>query len=429
MMETKPLEQKSFGRFVMIWAGQLMSSVGNGMTAFALAVYVFQKTGTATGFAMIILCLFLPSILLRPVGGVLADRFDRRLLIVLGDLGSSAGIVFILISFLTASPESWTIYTGVIISSVFTGLQSPAYKALVTDLISEKEFSRAGSMVQLASSAQHLVSPLIAGLLLSISSIEIILMIDVSSFFIAVFTAMLIKNKTDSAKTAEKQHVLRDLKEGWEAVFSNKGVMTVIAVISLLTFFVGFLQTLFGPMVLSITDAKTLGIIQSVSATGMLLSSMVLSFVNITKRHKDFIIAGLFASGICFSVIGMSTSLILITCGFFLFFCSLPLINTNAEVLVRKNIPNEKQGRAWGIIGVLSQLGFVVAYSISGFLADNIFNPLLTDGGAFASTIGTIIGTGPGRGIGLILFISGICVLIISGVTIRINSFRILDNN
>ena len=63
------------------------------------------------------------------------------------------------------------------------------------------------------------------------------------------------------------------------------------------------------------------------------------------------------------------------------------------------------------------------------FLLTFIFNPLLVDGGALVSTIGKIIGIGPGRGIGLILIISGICVLIISGVTMRINSFRILDNN
>jgi DHA3 family macrolide efflux protein-like MFS transporter len=72
----------------------------------------------------------------------------------------------------------------------------------------------------------------------------------------------------------------------------------------------------------------------------------------------------------------------------FLFFAALPFINTSADVLIRKNIPNEAQGRAWGIIGILSQIGYVVAYALAGVLTDHIFNPLLRHGGILASTVG-----------------------------------------
>lgn len=73
---------------------------------------------------------------------------------------------------------------------------------------------------------------------------------------------------------------------------------------------------------------------------------------------------------------------------------SLPFVNMSADVLVRNNIPKEKQGRVWGIIGILSQLGFIVSYSLAGFLADRVFNPLLVEGGALASTVGSYIGVG-----------------------------------
>lgn len=95
-------------------------------------------------------------------------------------------------------------------------------------------------------------------------------------------------------------------------------------------------------------------------------------------------------------------------------FSSLSLANTGADVLVRKNIPNEIQGRAWALIGLISQMGFVVAYALGGILADYIFNPLLMKGGALSSSVGKLIGVGEGRGIGLLFILAGIFVVILS---------------
>ncbi|WP_041710822.1 hypothetical protein [Clostridium pasteurianum] len=113
----------------------------------------------------------------------------------------------------------------------------------------------------------------------------------------------------------------------------------------------------------------------------------------------------------------------------FLFFYPLTFVNISADVLVRKNIANDKQGRVWGIVGILSQLGFVVAYSIAALLADYVFNPLLSDGGFLVPTVGKIIGTGQGRGIGLLFMISGVFVVILALITFRSKSIHALENN
>ena len=103
-------QNKLFGRFLIVWVGQLISSIGSGLTAFSLGIYAYQKTHTASSFALVTLCTFLPSILLSPIGGVLADRFDRRVMMILGDLGSALGLVLILIIMLTGNIELWQIY-------------------------------------------------------------------------------------------------------------------------------------------------------------------------------------------------------------------------------------------------------------------------------------------------------------------------------
>lgn len=417
-----------FSRFLIVWAGQLISSIGSGLTAFSLGVYAYQRTHTATSFALITLCSFLPSILLRPLGGVLADRFDRRRMMALGDLGSAAGLVLIWLIMVTGHIELWQIYLGVTISSVFVALQSPAYKASVTDLLTEEQFSRGSGLVQLASSSQYLLSPLIAGLLLGITDIKTILALDIATFVIAVFAVLFIKkNLPEVRQEHENQHFLKDLAEGWNTLTANRGVLFLIVIISIVTFYIGLLQTLLGPMVLSFADAKTLGAALSVSATGMLLSSLAIGVCNITRKYADMLLAGLGFAGLFFALMGLTTNIYIIIAAGFLFFCALPFINTSADVLIRKNIANDKQGRVWGIIGVLSQLGYVAAYSVAGFLADHVFNPLLNQGGFLAATVGRIIGTGRGRGIGLLLIISGLFVMVLAGITSGIRSIRALE--
>ncbi len=415
-----------YTRFLTIWAGQLISNIGSGMTAFALGVYVFKQTGTATGFSFVMLALFLPAILLRPVGGLLADRWERRWMIILGDTGSAASVLFLLFSLLSGPAALWKIYLGVALNSAFTSLQAPAYKASVSDLVPEDRYEKAAGLLQLSSSAQHLFSPVLAGLLLTTGTLRLILLIDISSFLFAVTAALSIpsfshsRDESDSSCSGSgSRQFIAELRGGWEAVASNPEVRVVVMLISLLTLFVGVLQTLFAPMMLGLTEAGTLGIAQSAGAVGMLCSSLLLGIFGLKKRPWESLLAGIAVAGFSMSLMGLTPQVFSISAAFFLFFCTLPVINTGADVLIRRRIPNRSQGRAWGIIGVLSQFGYIIAYGSSGLLADRVFGPLLSERGLLSGSLGRIIGTGPGRGIALMLLLSGICVIAVAAFTSR----------
>ena len=423
------VSNKSFKKFLIIWFGEFVSSIGSGLTAFALAVYVFQMTGTATSVSLVILFSFLPSILLSPVAGVLADRFDRRLMMIIGDSLSALGLLFIFLIMATGEIALWQICLGVTISSIFIALLEPSYKATITDLLTEEQFSKASGLVQLAASSKYLFSPIIAGFLLTVTNTETILIIDISTFFVTVLTVMFVKrNLQVIKKKQEKHHFLKSLVEGWYAVKENGFVMYLIMIISLVTFFIGFVQTLLTPMMLSLTDVKMLGIIQSFSSIGLIISSLIIGIFVISTKYTKQLVIGLGFAGYFISMMGLTTNIYFIGGAIFLLFAALPFVNTSAEVLIRKTIENEKQGRAWGIIGIISQLGYVVAYSISGLLADNVFNPLLVEGGALASTIGRVIGTGQGRGIGLLFIISGMMVVLLAVITYKNKSIKLYEN-
>jgi len=413
------------GRFLMSWAGQFISGIGSGLTAFSLGVYAFGKTQSATVYSLIILFAFLPSYLLKPLGGTLSDRLDRRLMIIIGDLGSAIGLTFILLMFIAGNHEMWVIYAGVAASSVFVALQNPAYKASVTDLLSEDGYSKASGLMQLSESSRFLISPVIAGFLLHFMQIEQILIIDIATFLIAVSAVFVVKKKITAEKyISTGESFFSDFVSGFRYTFSHKGLVWLLSVTSIITFAVGFLQALMGPMILAFSDSRTLGIVQSVSATGMLVSSLLIGIFSKTKRQASVLFLSLAFAGFFYALFGTSTSITFIIAAGFLFFCSLPFINTSLEVLIRKNVENKVQGRVWSMVSLISQFGMIIAFSTAGIMADKIFNPLLQNTGLLASTAGKIVGTGPGRGIGFMFFMSGLLVIVMAVIIKKSKTIR-----
>ena len=205
---------KSFRKFLLLWSGELISAIGSGLTSFGLAVYVFQQTGQASAMALVALLAFMPSLLLSPVAGVLADRYDRRLLMVLGDSLSALGLVFILSCMLNGEAEVWQICVGVTISSVFSSLLEPAYKATVTDLLNKEQYTKASGLVQAAGSAKYLISPVIAGFLLTVSDIKLLLIIDICTFFVTAASTLAVRRGLASKKYEQVKSVKKLEKRG-----------------------------------------------------------------------------------------------------------------------------------------------------------------------------------------------------------------------
>lgn len=408
--------------FMKIWSGQFISIIGTGLTIFALGIAAYQNTAAASSYVFLLMCVFLPPFLLKPLGGILADRCDRRVMMIIGDLGSSLGLVFIFFMISKFGFQPRYIYPGVALSSVFSAFQEPAWQALVTDLLPEEAYARASGLVQLAHSAKYLISPFLAGILLTVMKIEYIFLIDIITLVFASSIVVWTRNKTRiPVLNRTGQNMLSDFREGFKSFSGSRGVVDLVLTITMVLFFVGLLQSLLIPMMLELASAKTTGISQSVSASGMILGSLFTGFFGSRYRHAKILSVSLFVSGIFFSCMGLSSHIVLITLAGFLFFASLPFINTSIEVLIRKNIDNEKQGRVWSLVSMVSYPGSLMAFAVAGFLADRIFNPLLEPGGMLADTAGLLVGTGNGRGIALLFVISG---LMISAIALCIRRNR-----
>ncbi|WP_277468699.1 MULTISPECIES: MFS transporter [unclassified Paenibacillus] len=419
--------QKAFGKFLLLWSGQLISAVGSGLTAFGLGVYLYQQTGQASAMALVTLLAFMPSLLLSPVAGVLADRYDRRLLMMLGDSLSATGLIYILICLLNGGAELWQICLGVTISSVFSSLLDPAYKATVTDLLTEEQYTRASGFVQVAGSAKYLISPALAGYLLLVSDVKLLLVIDICTFFVTVASTLAVRRGLPSKQSEQTGSFTRELKEGWSAVSASRGVLMLVMMTSVLTFCLGFIETLTMPMILAFADSAVLGTLETVIALGMLASSIIIGVLPIKRNFVKILALSLFCGGLCMAVFGLRENVLLLGVSGFLFFATLPFANTSLDFLLRTNISNAVQGRAWSLIGLVSQLGFIAAYMLSGVLADRVFTPLLTDGGLLAGSVGRITGTGSGRGIGLLIILAGLLLSAAAIILYNLKSIKRLE--
>ena len=399
-------------KFLLLWIGELISSIGGGLTSFGLGVYVFQKTGSAAGMALVTLLGFLPTLLFTVPAGVLADRYDRRVLMMIGDGFSGLGILYIFLCMLHGEANLVQICIGVFVSAIFSSLLDPSYRATITDLLSKEEFSKASGLVSLAGSARYLFSPVIAGLLLAYHDISLLLLIDVSTFFVTITTTFIVRRGIKAKQPTEKQSFLESMKEGWRAIHIEKGVFVLVLCSSLITLFLGTLQILVEPMILSFSDSKVLGIVETLCASGMLVSGMLLGGIGIKKEYGKVLQISFFMAGIF--MIGMSIfeNLVSISIFGFFFFATLPLCNNCMDYLCRTNIPDALQGRAWGFIGFLSQMGYVLAYAVSGLAADGL---------------GSLSGMGVGRGAAMMIGISGVFLSLVAVTFLRFPAIKELE--
>jgi len=409
----RPYRDRRFYRFILLWVGQLLSGIGSGMTAFALGIDAFQRTGAVASFSLIIVSLYLPSTVLRPFGGVLADRFNRKTLIIAGDIGGAVTLLTLAVLMTIGTPSVALVATVIAFGSVCTAIREPAYKAAVTDLVLPGQFTRAAGMMQFAAAGQHVLSPLAAGMLIAAGTLQTVLVADFATFCLAVAATSFLPairvgtagsevNVQRPRPTGILRNTVPVLVEGFSSITGNRAVGIPVLLISAVTLCVGYVQTLFPPMMLTRFTVTTLGTVQSVSAAGMIVSSVAISVISTggafsTDKLRRRLAGGLAVAGASIAVVGAARSLPEITIAFFLFFAALPVINTSADVLIRGSVDTDRQGRVWGTIGFLTQTGYLAAYLSAAPLADRLFEPFMSGTGA-----------GPGRGIGLMIVVAGI---------------------
>jgi Major Facilitator Superfamily len=413
------VEPRGMKTFFLIWAGELISMIGSGMTAFALGVWIYQQTGRATPFALVAFGSQLPRILLSPVAGTLVDRWDRRKVMILADTGSALLTLGVAIMLTFSNLQIWHIFTMVILSSCFSAFQEPAYTASITMLVPKKELGRASGLVQTGQSLETLLSPVLAGILFVAVGLPGIIMIDFITFFFAVGALLVVRipqpEYVASEQSGARATVLQDAIFGLKYLLARTGLLGLLIYFALVNFFLNISVVLSGPLVLSFSTAAGLGIVQTASGAGMLIGSILLSAWGGPKRRVPGIIGFILLGSCGLLLMGLRPSVVVIAAGFFLLLFSIPLASGPSQALFQSKVAPGVQGRVFAIRMMISRSMMPLAFLLAGPLSDKIFEPLMLSGGRLTQIgLGNLLGAGPGRGTGLIFIIAATILILAS---------------
>jgi len=221
----------------------------------------------------------------------------------------------------------------------------------------------------------------------------------------------------ERAAEHKDKNVWQDMAFGWNYLRERTGLFGLLLYYAMVNFLLNWSAVLLIPMVLSRFTADVLGIIQTILGVGMLAGSIVMSAWGGAKRRIPAAIGFIVLAVTGFIIAGMTPNPYLIGVGAFVLMFFVPLASGNSQVVFQTKVARDVQGRVFSVRSAISQSMMPLAFLTAGPLADRFFEPLMSEGGALASTfIGQWLGTGAGRGIGLMFIISGVVAIVTSAL-------------
>jgi MFS transporter, DHA3 family, macrolide efflux protein len=412
--------------FIRIWAGQLVSTLGSALTNFALGVWIYETTGSATLFAVTLLVAILPYIALSPVAGVMADRWDRRLIMIFADTGAGLSSLFIAAMLLMGRLEVWHVYVSAFVNAAFSTFQWPAYSAATSLLVPKQHLGRAGGMTQIGDAISQMAAPALAGALFVTGGLRIILLIDLATYLIAVTTLLLVRFPQPQATEegqAAKGSFWREASFGWRYIRARPGLLGLLGTFAALNFLVSTTFALYTPLILGLTTPDKLGYVNAVGGLGMLVGTLLMSIWGGPQRKIFGIFAAEMMLGITTLLFGVGLSIPLIALNNFWFMVAMPISNGCSQAIWQTKVKPDIQGRVFSIRRMIAFSIMPLAYAIAGPLAELVFEPWMAEGGKLSGLLGPVFGVGPGHGIALIFTVFG--ALYMLGVSVIILHPRI----
>jgi MFS family permease len=400
--------------FVVVWFGQLVSITGTMLTAFGLQFFIYTETQSVTRVALIALAYALPAVVFAPVAGSVADRTDRRLVMLLSDVGAGATTLLMLWVVLTGDLAFWLICAATAIGSTANAFQTPAWTASIAVLVPRSQLGRANGMVQFNEGLAIVIAPALAGVLLTTFGLAAVLIVDAVTFAIGVLTLALVRFPPYQRDESTERSVRSDSGFAWRYLRERPGLFWLLWIYSGVNFMFSMTLVLIIPLVVSFSTEAAVGAILSIAGVGAVVGSIIVGTYGEPKRLVRTIMGGIFISGLLSAVSGARASLLVIAVPTVLIFLLTPIINGASQVVWQTKVAEGSQGRVFSLRRMIGQAISPIAILLAGPLADNVFEPALATDGSLAGTVGQLIGTGTGRGIGFLYVVTGICTALLA---------------
>jgi MFS family permease len=405
--------------FTIAWFGQVVSLLGTNMSAFALTVWAYELTGSATALALVGFFYVTPMLIFSPFAGAIVDRSNRKWMMALSDLASGMATVGILILFLMGQLHIWHLYVANAVMGAFQAFQWPAYSAAITVMLPKEHYGRASGMMSLAESGPNIFAPLLAGAVLGTIGLGGVLFIDIATFLFAIASLAVIQVPNPPVTQEGLQgrgNLMQEAIYGFRYILQRPSLLGLQIVFLLGNFSGSIAIAVLAPMILSRTANNELayGSVNSAGALGAVIGGLAMSAWGGPKRRVHGVLAGWALLGLLEGVLmGVGRSLPVWIAASFLGALFIPLVNGSNQAIWQSKVAPDVQGRVFSIRRVIAWLVNPLAMLIAGPLADRVLEPGMRMGGSLTGVFGWLVGEGPGAGIALLFVCYGVLATLV----------------
>jgi MFS family permease len=397
--------------FTLVWLGQIVSVLATNMSAFALTIWVFQKTGSATALGLMQVFFITPLLIITPFAGVLVDRHNRKLMMMVSDLTAGLATVSVLLLQAFGGLEVWHLYAAAVFQGLGNAFQWPAYSAAISTMIPKEKYGRANGMMSLIDMGPGVLAPMLAGALLPIFGLTGILSLDVTTFVLAILILLFvhIPQPPRTVEGAEAQgNILKEAAFGFRYIFARPSLLGLQLVFFFGNLCSGIAFTVLAPMILLRTgnDSVSLGLVQSAGAIGGVVGGIAMSAWGGFKRKVHGVLGGWIVASVFIALMGLGTWVPFWVATNALSALFIPLINGSNQAIWQTKVAPDVQGRVFSARTLIAWLTNPISPLIAGTLADYVLEPAMRAPGGLSSTFGWLIAPGPGAGMGLLIFFS-----------------------
>ena len=410
----------------LLWFGQTVSWTGSSMSFFAIGVWIYETTGKASALSTILFIVAIVGVVTGPFGGVLADRFPRKTLIIIFDL--IIAVLMCVIGYLALNDVlTLTLLIPFALAfGIFEIAHWTTWSAFLGDVVKKQEVTKVSALFESAEAISVLIGPIGGALIYSFFGLPGVILVDIFTCFFGIATITFFKSKKVEIKgKLSFKNVYLDLIEAYNWLKKQKGLLSLVTILTIGNFLWGFTSVLLPPMILSFTDARGLGIVESSVGLAFLFGSIISLRLadKLQGNLKVAIYMGLLG-GISLILGSIRPSIILLCIHGVIAGVSGTVQYTVSSGAWLAITTEDIRGRALALRGTIAQmlrpLGVVIAGPLGDYL-EFTFYPENVD------ILSPLVGTGPGRGYAFLFFLVGVFYVVLWIVNFNNKNLKFLS--
>lgn len=414
--------------FLCLWASQSVSEMGTAMTNYALVIWAYEQTGTATSLTTLTICSFLPTILFRFLAGAVADRWNKKAILLCSDALAACGSLAILGLYTAESLTVMGLYIINFLLSLMNAFQVPAAYVATSLLVPKEYYTKTGGLQAASGALISILSPVLGSVVLSFGGLKAVLMIDLATFAAAFLTLLFLPIPVlQKEADAKKEPFWETILSGFRFLRQRPALLRLILLIA----FVNFLAKLgsdgqMPAFILSRSENNqaVLGAVQSAVAVGLMAGGTLVTFLKPPKNDTRRILwmcTLIFLTGILLS---LSRSPFLWCLFAFLQYLFAAVMNIYWGTKMRNAVPIAMQGRVFSTRDTLQNITIPVGLYLGGWLTDQVFEPAMAHSAFLRQTFGPMLGAGHGSGIALLFLMISVVGSVVCALCIHNTSFQ-----